>query len=242
MDLSVIITAYNYANYIEETINSVFEQDKHDLKVEVLLINDGSTDNTMEKIDKYKNIKDFTVLNINNSGIEKASNTGFRHAKGRFVVRLDADDKLKFNFMKTVQGFLQSDFDILYGDYSLIDKNSELIRDVKLPVFDKNELIERGDFLASGTVYKMRTIKRIGLYSEDVKNSGLENFELTLKLIETKAIFKKIDVSIFEYRQHSNSVSSTKKESIILFGSVLSKRFSLGEYTTNENHPYGLKI
>ena len=91
MDISIVITTYNYQHYIQQCLESCLEQNT-DLDYEVIIVNDGSTDKTQEILDKFKDQERLTLIEIQNSGIEKASNKGFLYAKGEFIVRLDADD------------------------------------------------------------------------------------------------------------------------------------------------------
>lgn len=240
IDISIVITSFNYAAYIEEAINSCLSQNRSQLNFEVIVVDDGSLDETqavLQRIDDTR-VKKFK---IQNSGIEIAANYGFSKAMGRYVVRLDADDRLAPIFLSTIEGFLNKNYSFIYSDYLVIDANGIFLREFKLPDFDPLEIMKRGDFLATGTVYKLNDIKKIGFYSTEKKNSGLENYELVLKMLKNNLSGFHIQKYLFEYRRHSFNISETQLEKIILNGKALFLNMGLGEYQNNSYHPYILQ-
>jgi glycosyltransferase involved in cell wall biosynthesis len=90
--LSIIIPAYNYAQLIERALNSVFSQ--CDNNIEVIVINDGSTDNTQQVLTSYqaKLKHPLIIINQANTGVAKARNNAIDAATGKYVWLLDADD------------------------------------------------------------------------------------------------------------------------------------------------------
>jgi len=86
--ISVIIPTYNRGWIIKEAIDSVLSQDYRDF--ELIIVDDGSTDNTLEILNSYQD--DITVLRQNNHGVSAARNRGIMAASGRFVAFLDSDD------------------------------------------------------------------------------------------------------------------------------------------------------
>ena len=130
----------------------------------------------------------------------------------------------------------------------LLDKNFEKIHSIEKILLekplrhfmtnDKNEIFERGDFLATGTVYAAKILKKYCYYNEGIKNSGLENYELILRLIQDQKIGKHIANSMFCYRRHNSNISIKKNQQIINNGGVLFEKLGLGTYRTNKFHPY----
>ncbi len=241
MDVSIIITAYNYEKYILECINSCIEQENTNLNFEVLVVDDGSTDNTeriMESI-HYPNLKKYR---IQNSGIEAASNFGFEKAEGKFIVRVDADDKLAKNYLSGLEPFISDEYGFFYSNYFQIDSNGSILNKVNLPPFDPEEIVGRGDFLATGTLYSKEILADIGNYSTKEKNTGLENFELMLKLIQKGVKGLHIPEYLFFYRRHFLNLSDVKRNQIIQNGIRMFQEMNLGTFRTNRNHPYGLVI
>lgn len=238
---SIIITTYNYGKYIESCLNSCLNQ-KNIFDFEVIVVDDGSTDGTKLTLEKYTN-SNLTVYYINNSGIEHASNFGILKAKGKYIVRVDADDLLGSNFLFEVSEAIKDDsVYFYYSNYFTIDAENKLIEEILLPRFDKNEIFERGDFLATGTVYNKQSLINIGLYSENVRNCGLENYELILKMLQSNYSGVLIEKSLFSYRRHASNLSETRRDSIIRYGNELFKKMGLGKYRTNSNHPYKLSL
>ena len=92
IDLSVIIPMYNAELYIEEAVESILKQ--KDVSLEIIIINDGSTDNSINKLKKYH---DIAIYSINNSGAGFARNYGIRLARGKYLMFLDADDYINDN-------------------------------------------------------------------------------------------------------------------------------------------------
>lgn len=94
--ISVIIPVYNAENYLPECLNSVINQTLQE--IEIICINDGSTDNSLSVLEKYS-LKDsrIRILNQKNEGVSKARNLGIENAKGEFLAFLDADDWLPDN-------------------------------------------------------------------------------------------------------------------------------------------------
>ncbi|MBY7803166.1 glycosyltransferase [Vibrio fluvialis] len=120
MFFSIIIPAYNAEKYIERCLDSVINQLHNDY--EIIVINDGSTDSTVEVIEsKYLkpgsecNIKLFT---IENSGVSNARNAGLRKAKGEYIIFLDSDDWIQPESLFTLyQNIITSNCDILILNY-----------------------------------------------------------------------------------------------------------------------------
>jgi glycosyltransferase involved in cell wall biosynthesis len=237
VDVSIIITSYNYSQYIEGCINSCLFQDNTKIKYEVIVVDDGSTDETPQILHKFKS-KNLKKYRIENSGIEKASNFGLSKANGKFIVRVDADDQLLPTYLCEIEKYLALGFDFYYPNYAVIDSDDKLIKEVNLLKFDPKEILNRGDFLATGTIYSAKILNEYGYYSEQIKNSGLENYELILRLIRNQKIGKHISQTLFLYRRHDLNISKKQYKRILNNGNELFQKLGLGTYSFNKYHPY----
>ncbi|MGH8106872.1 MAG: glycosyltransferase family 2 protein, partial [Arenimonas sp.] len=102
--VSIIIPAYNLAPYIAETLDSVFAQTCRDF--EIIVINDGSTDDTEERIAPYRNR--IVYIRQENRGVMAARNVGLQAARGRYIALLDGDDLWLPNFLEVLVGMLEA--------------------------------------------------------------------------------------------------------------------------------------
>jgi len=235
MIFSIIITTYNYEKYIRQCVESALNQDFSD-KYEIIVVDDCSTDNTALILDDYD-----TLIRINNERnlcIEASVNKGIRKASGKYIVRLDADDYLEYDFLTEVYKHIGSEYVFYYGDYISVSEDGSYLSEVKLLDFDKDELKCRGDFLATGTVYPKKMLVDIGLYSEEIKNCGLENYQLILRLMDMGFKGKHIKKNLFFYRRHEGNLSVNKLGNIINYGNKLVKHHGLDIYMINQYHPY----
>lgn len=241
MDVSIVVTAYNYARYIDECLDSCLGQQGTTLEYEVIVVDDGSTDDTPALL-ACRSDPRLRVLRIENSGIELASNQGFAAGRGRYIVRVDADDALATDYLSRMAPMLEQGFGFCYADYTIIDCDSVAQEVVRLPDFDAAEVMTRGDFLATGTLYPAELLHFHGGYASQTRNSGLENYELIIKLMATGAKGVHVAAPLFQYRRHRINMSATRTDSIIAYGRALFERNGLGTFRTNQYHPYKLVL
>ncbi len=115
--LSVIIPLYNNAGSIEKCLKSVITQTYNEL--EIIVVNDGSTDDSCEVVSKYASIdKRIIMLQQKNSGVSTARNKGIETATGDYITFLDSDDWIEHDtYMKMMNGFSESEIDIVIGGF-----------------------------------------------------------------------------------------------------------------------------
>ena len=98
--ISIIIPAYNAEKYINECIDFILKNSKESLnQTEIIVINDGSTDRTLKKLEKYKENNIIHVYTTKNQGVSAARNYGIKLAKGDWITFIDADDKVTEGFV-----------------------------------------------------------------------------------------------------------------------------------------------
>src|SRR5215470_12477677 len=131
---TVLIDTYNYGQYVERAIESAVEQDCPAADREILVVDDGSTDDTPERIRKYG--AKVTYLRKSNGGQASAFNYGLAKARGKFVALLDADDYwLPGKLGRVAEEFeKQPDTGMVYHSYSEYDAGKGAFRESGLPV------------------------------------------------------------------------------------------------------------
>lgn len=113
VNLSLIVPVYNVENYIIECLNSIVKIIPTDGSTEVIIVNDGSPDNSINLIENYilnlnDNIKNnFHILSQENRGLSGARNTGINNAKGRYLAFLDSDDVLQGDFFNDILAIIK---------------------------------------------------------------------------------------------------------------------------------------
>ena len=135
--LSVIIPFYNAENYLQDCLNSLFKQD-FKKPIEIIMINDASTDKSIDIIEKNKS----SIINIlslkNNEGPASARNLGLNHAKGEYIFFLDADDTIQTNTLSTLYyDAIKNDFDLVISDKQIIDKSTNKLKNTFIYDYDK---------------------------------------------------------------------------------------------------------
>lgn len=129
--VSVICVCFNQGNFIEEAVKSVLNQTY--TPIEIILVDDGSTDNSSIVINKLKDMNpDIAVIQQENSGLCKAFNRGMAKSSGRFIVDLAADDIFHpHRIGKQVELFekLADDYGVVFTDAEIIDEDGNLLRD-----------------------------------------------------------------------------------------------------------------
>ena len=119
LQLSIIVPVYNVEDYIRPCMESIFRQGLNEDCFEVIIVNDGTEDNSMEVIqdiiDKHKNI---IVINQENQGLSVARNVGMATAKGQYILMIDSDDLLIENSLKPLLELaLESQTDVVVADF-----------------------------------------------------------------------------------------------------------------------------
>lgn len=152
--LSIVIPVYNVDKYILECFSSVFNHFKDEYCVEVIFVNDGSTDLSKEiLVNQIMGLGNLiktkvTLVNQENKGLSSARNTGISFARGKYIYFLDSDDYLHKNFFKKILPILDEDYDIIefnsikfhYEKDKLIEKYHKNIKNIGLNIINNEEL------------------------------------------------------------------------------------------------------
>lgn len=206
VSISVILPVYNSQDYVEEAIQSVLDQTYRDF--ELIIINDGSTDNSSQIINSFSDTRIIYVNNQKNSGLIQTLNDGLRIAKGKYIARMDADDIcLPDRFKKQVEVLEKNDKVVLVSSDFYEMKGSDL----KLSSgFAKSDEMKTVLLFAPGIAHPtvmMRNIFKDGVlkYQEEFKH--VEDYQLWTDL-SSVGDFVNISYPLLKYRSHDAQVSA----------------------------------
>lgn len=186
--VSIILPTYNGGRFIERAIASVLNQTVRDF--ELLIIDDGSTDDTATRVDKAaKQDKRVRYLrNVSNLGIQKSLNRGLKEAKGEYVARIDDDDV----WSSADKLARQLQFFDAHPDYVLVgtgiitvdEQDNELFRflNPETNTQIRRRMLYRNCFSHSSVVYKKDVAMQVGGYDESEAARHIEDYDLWLKL------------------------------------------------------------
>ena len=141
--LSVIIPVYNGEKTLKRCIESVLKQKDED--IEIIMINDGSTDASDKIVQEYKekNPKIISYYQKKNTGVADTRNYGIKKAKGKYILFLDADDYLDIHLYGLVKQYMEKDIDLIKFKLQREDEKGNIIETVNGPVFE-NKTGEEG--------------------------------------------------------------------------------------------------
>ncbi len=205
-EVSVIIPSYNCAEYISCAIQSVLKQTYDDF--ELIIIDDGSTDNTKDVVDKYsKKVgnKKMRYFFQENKGLPGARNRGIKEAKGKYIALLDADDELPpDSLQKCIIAINDRDAEWCIVDILRVEKDKREIRVSIIPKEDPFIGILREDFIRVATFFKKDILFEIGLYDES--QIIREDWDLKIRLFNAKKRFVYINEPLYIYKIRGKSL------------------------------------
>jgi len=175
--LSVIILCYNEEKYINRAIHSCLHQTLPDDLYEIIVVDDGSIDNSWNEIKLFDEFEFISSIKIdNNLGPAAASNIGIKAAKGEFIIRVDGDDFINKNLLFVMQEILTLNEDIgfVYCDYMVVEKDKT--RKLKINTLEK--MLNHG----AGVMFRKSYLEALGLYDEQYKNC--EDYDLIYRYLK----------------------------------------------------------
>lgn len=211
--VSVVLPVYNAEKYIDEAIQSILNQSYLDF--EFIIINDGSTDKSLEIIEKYKQLDDrIFIINRGNKGLVASLNEGIEQAKGRYIARMDADDiSLPTRFEKQVKLMENNSIDICGCHYAMINKFGKYIDIIYTPL-DNNSLflylIEAVPFAHGSVMIRKNFLRKHNLMYGQNKIKYAEDKALWSSMYKFGARFGNVNEVLFEYREFNESLSKIK--------------------------------
>jgi glycosyltransferase involved in cell wall biosynthesis len=226
---SIIIPVYNVENYLEQCLDSIINQSFTDF--EVILVNDGSTDESLKICESFTSIhQQIKLINQENKGLSGARNSGFNMASGKYIWFVDSDDYIKDNSLEILFNQLSNSYlDVLgFSNYHFIEEtqmlrenniNSESSILNNLELLDKKLLFEIAPWIY---VYKYSFLKENDIhFREDIKIHE-DEFYLIEVLSKLNSI-KFIEDKIYVYRIRANSLmrSNRKLEKLYVFSQLI---------------------
>lgn len=200
--ISVIVPCYNHAQFIIEALTSVFNQSFKDY--ECIIIDDGSTDNTQDIVTNWiDDKKQFKYFHQANSGLSHARNKGISLSSGIYILPLDSDDKISFNYLKVCFNALEAnqEIKIAYGESYFFGKNN---KKWNLDIYKFNDLLYKNMIYCTG-LYRKKDWVRVGGYDENLKE-GLEDWEFWIHILKDGGKVVKLSDCIFYYRLKESSM------------------------------------
>lgn len=207
--ITVYITNYNYGQYIKEAIESVLQQ-KH-VEFELLIIDDGSTDDSKEIIETYRDHENISIVYQQNKGLNITNNIALHLANGQYIMRLDADDYLEPHALEKLSQPLKenSEMGLVFPDYYIVDAQGQILEHHKRHDFKKEVTLYDQAAHGACTMIRVEFLKSLGGYNENYKCQ--DGYELWIKFVNK---YKVVNISepLFYYRQHGSNLTSNENK------------------------------
>lgn len=230
--VSVVLPTYNGSKYLAESIDSIINQTFTDW--ELIVINDCSTDNTLEIANSYaekdSRIKVFT--NPENLKLPKSLNEGFKRASGEYYTWTSDDNKYKPEALSVLSVYLDknSNIDMVYSDFSRIDSNDKYLCDT---ILASPENLPFGNVVGASFMYRSSIAKKVGEY--DASLFLAEDYEYWIRIYR-EGNLAHISDNLYFYRNHEGSLTETKKQLIGMQTFKALEKHFFGIYTTLESN------
>ena len=213
--VSVIIPAYNRADYIKQTIDSVLNQSYSNIELNV--IDDGSTDGTREILESYGDkLKILEHPGRVNKGQSAGINLALNIVDGKYTAILDSDDYWELDKIEGQVSYLEENPEIglVYGNGTAVNENNEYLYDIYGPGHvEENEagnvLMDCYFLLPNNSLVRTEVINKAGMFDESLRSA--QDHDMAIRIAEITNIAYE-DKIVFHYRRHSDSISNKRAD------------------------------
>lgn len=241
--ISIIVPVYNVEKYLRKCLDSIVNQTYKNF--ELIIIDDGSTDNSANICDEYIS-NDTIIVHIQNSGVSYARNLGIKKCTGEYIMFLDSDDYFYSDkCLEILNEHLEEDLDVLlYKSKYYYEHISKYITLPNYPIIDSYDISQALKQLISTNklsvspcdkIIKSSIIKQNkNFFDEEMKN--LEDIDWSLRIYDKISNIKTINEDIYVYRQQRNGSASSNKNSLNAIENMkifIEKWANMNEYLNN---------
>jgi len=204
----VYVVNHNYGRFVERAVDSVLQQTMQNF--ELIIIDDGSTDESREIIERYSVHEKIQTIFQHNKGLNVTNNIAMRTATGKYIVRLDADDYFDNNALQILSSVLDKhpDVGLVFPDYFEVDANGNVQELVRRHNFDEVTVFDQPAHGAC-TMIRIECLRELGGYDEEHRCQ--DGFDLWVRLIGKHKV-KNVNLPLFYYRQHDDSLTRNEEQ------------------------------
>ena len=201
--ISVIVPVYNQQEYLNDCIDSILDNNLGE-RVQIIIVNDGSTDNSLEIAKRYRVWSNVKVIDQVNKGLASARNTGIMNAKFDWIFPLDADDMIKENCLEKILVAIKEnpEADIIapsFKEFGVRNQEIVLLKDPSLEDF------KTGNRIGYFSAIRKSKLLEVGGYSPKMVE-GYEDLHLTINLLTRGAKLKTLKDVLVLYRTKVESM------------------------------------
>lgn len=220
-EISVIIPSYNCADFLSESVNSVFTQSFADL--EIIVVDDGSTDNTSEVMSQYESDPRIRFIQQQNRGLPAARNAGVAESRGEYIAALDADDALEPTALEEMLAATRN----AHASWCIIDilkfwENYTEIQRTQLPADGLKFGILREDFIRRAMFLNKSALERVGLWDPEMKMR--EDWDLNIRLIRAGEKHVYLPRPLYRYRKRPGSITTGDPKRLLAYTEQLLRK------------------
>lgn len=206
--VTVYVTNFNYGRYLRDALESVYQQSFKDF--ELIIIDDGSTDNSREIIAEYSGRPQTRIILQENRGLNATNNIAVKAARGKYVMRLDADDFLNENALLVMTTMLENDPELalVFPDYFYVDDSGAVTGQERRHNFQKDVTLHDQPAHGACTMIRRDCLIEVNAYAEGFR--AQDGYDLWLKIIDRYKVGN-IDLPLFHYRRHGDNLTNDQE-------------------------------
>lgn len=206
--ISVVVPCFNAGDYLEEGLASIYAQDYP--RFEVIVVDDGSTDDSVQRLVALQERYDFKLLTQPNTGVSAALNTGLAHARGKYVATPDLDDLMLPQSLRIRAAYLEEhpETPCVGALVSFMDSQGNWLKDqhaTGVQQLDFDEILRMTRVVgAPVALYRKAILDQVGGYDPAIR---VQDFQMTLKIAALGRPIAILPVTVTRYRRHAGNLS-----------------------------------